>query len=607
MKQPKFYNLTPARGQALLNFQGRLQPDKVELFETVPLEQVTPKTKQKQQTLGEKESKLNSDFTNLLIHGDCLSACAYLKANNIRPNLVYIDPPFASGANYAKKIYLRNGGETSLENEDNSIGEEIMYGDIWQKEDYLNWLYERLLAIREAMSEDATIYLHLSWHIGHYGRVLMDEVFGEANFRNEIIWHYEDKFATGGNSFDKNHDNIFIYSKSDDYTFHPTIIPKAEVSKRALRKKVNGQTVNVLDENGKKIIVEYTEKKADDVWDIGRTISKNEYEDYATQKPKSLLERIIKASSDEGTIVADFFSGSGVTAKTAFDLNRKFITCDIGTNAIQVSRDGLVEAGAQFDILKIQDGVRLFRNPAQTTAKIFSLIDGFKPAADLELSEFWDGGISGKKGSFVPVKFIGLDKKLTKELLDVVLEEIYQLEDLGTDSAEVKIIYAYKDPDVSQEYVNKAIKQSGKTTMSVDLVSLNQLLDQKAEVLFAPDSADVKVSKSGSGFKVEIKKYFSSYLKNKIDEYNAKKVQQTLGGKSAGSKIKLSDNGLELIESMQFDTTLRKDGVWVSNQDLEDKAGVKDKIKAVYQLPTGKFKIKIRNIAGDEITWGNLR
>jgi adenine-specific DNA-methyltransferase len=324
---------------------------------------------------------------------------------------------------------------------------------------------------------------------------------------------------------------------------------------------------------------------------------------YVTQKPEALLERIINASSDEGMIVADFFSGSGTTANAAYNLGRKFVVCDIGVNALQKSRDRLVDAGAMFNILKVQDGVRLFRNPAQTTAKIFSLIDGFKPAADLELSEFWDGGISGKKGSFVPVKFIGLDKKLTKELLDVVLEEIYQLEDLGTDSAEVKIIYAYKDPDVSQEYVNKAIKQSGKTTMAVDLVSLNQLLDQKAEVLFAPDSADVKVAKSGSGFKVEIKKYFSSYLKNKIDEYNAKKVQQTLGEKSASSKIKLSDSGLELIESVQFDTTLRKDGVWVSNSDLEDKAGVKAKIKAIYQLPTHKFKIKIRNIAGDEILW----
>ena len=90
----------------------------------------------------------------------------------------------------------------------------------------------------------------------------------------------------------------------------------------------------------------------------------------------------------------------------------------------------------------------MFRNPAQTTAKIFSLIDGFVPAVDIELSEFWDGGISSKRGSYVPVKFIGIDKKLTKELLDVVLEEIYQLEDTHTATTETKIIYAYKDADI---------------------------------------------------------------------------------------------------------------------------------------------------------------
>ena len=214
MKTPKQYNITPAKGQALLNFQGRRFPDKIDVFETELIEEVR-NTKVKEQTLFDKETDLNSDFRNLLIQGDCLSACAYLKQQNIKVDLVYIDPPFASGANYAKKIYLRNGGKSKIEAEDTTIGEEVMYGDIWQKEDYLNWLYERLLAIKEIMNESASIYLHLDWHIGHYAKLLLDEIFGEENFVNEIIWYY----STQGRPVDKfaqKHDTIFIYAKDDE-------------------------------------------------------------------------------------------------------------------------------------------------------------------------------------------------------------------------------------------------------------------------------------------------------------------------------------------------------------------------------------------------------
>ncbi len=625
MKKPVEFTLEPARGQALLNFQGRRFPDKVELFETSLIEEVR-QTVQQKLTM---DADPNAGFRNLLIHGDCLSACAYLKSENIKVDLVYIDPPFASGANYAKKIFLRTGkGKESFENNDNQIGEEIMYNDIWQKEDYLNWLYERLLCIRDVMGDNASIYVHLDWHIGHYVKILLDEVFGEANLKNEIIWYYEDKFATGGNSFDKNHDVIFWYTKSiDDYFFEPIIIPKKETSKRALRKKVGGKTIDVIDENGKKIIVEYSEKKADDVWSIPRTISQEEEENYATQKPVEVLRRIFKSTSGENQIVADFFSGSGVTAKVAHDLGRKFIGCDIGVNAIQTTRDRLVKAGAEFDVLKINDGVRLFRNPAQTVAKLFSLLDGFKDRSELQLGEFWDGGMINKRGTFTPVKFIGIDKKLTREYVDIIIEEVIGLEEnnqsvittesgMGDKIPAVKIIFAYKESEVDQDYVNKAIRQSKKTGIKAELVSLDDLLAQKADMLYTPDNALIEIIKEGTVWKVEITKYFSSYLKNKIDDYNNKKVKPRqnaidveilLNGNGHGiqennkPKITISETGLEFIEAVQFDTALREDGTWCSSIELEDKAGAKEKIKAVYKVPTDKFKIKIRNIAGDEI------
>lgn len=604
MKKPKKYNLSPAEGQALLNFQGRLYPETINLFETDLVEEV--KRKAGKSKLTEKGKELHPDFKNLLIQGDCLSACAYLKSKDIKVDLVYIDPPFASGANYAKKIYLRNGGKMSIENDENSIGEEIMYSDIWQKEDYLNWLYERLLAIKEIMSEEASIYVHMDWHIGAYVKVLIDEVFGEENFRNEVVWHY---FMGGKskNTFARKHDCIYIYSNSEDFNI------KADYTERILPYKPNlideNSTIEkyecVNTNNSQKRDFYISKVRGDDVWDLSGVFNmSNEFTDYATQKPEVLLEKIIKASSDKGMIVADFFIGGGTTAKVAHDLNRKFIACDIGINAIQTTRDKLVKAGADFDILKVKDGLRLFRNPAQTTARLFGLIDGFKTSAELELGSFWDGGIVNDKGSYEPIKFIGIDKNLTKKLLDVILEEIYRLEDTETGISKVKLVYAYKDLDIDQSYVNKEIKKSGKTNIEVGLISLDDLLEEKKDMLFTPDNADIEMKKQGKQYKVKIKKYFSPYLKVKIDEYNAKKVkkgQEKLEDKSKTEKIKISNTGLELIEAIQFDTILKKSGIWTSNLELEDKAGIKEKIKGTYLLDTNKFRMKIRNIAGDEI------
>lgn len=612
MQKPKSYNLTPARGQALLNFQGRIFPKTVDVFEADLIEEVRQNGKKKQLNIEEKQTQLNSDFRNLLIQGDCLSACAYLKSKDTKVDLVYIDPPFASGANYAKKIYLRNGNREPVENEDATIGEEVMYSDIWQKEDYLNWLYERLLAIREVMSDKSCIYLHLDWHIGHYAKILMDEIFGEENYLNDVYWYYYNKLhGASKNVFPRATDIILLYSKdAENYTFNHLTEKRDEPIKKLKYHFIDGKIVNDKDEFGKTITYTSTERQIDNVWKIRalQPADNEEWFGYNTQKPIDLIERAILASSNEGDIIADFFVGSGSAAVAAFIKDRRFIACDIGINAIQTTRDRLVEAGTEFDILKILDGVRLFRNPAQTTARIFSLIDGFKTRAELGLGEFWDGGIVDDKGNYIPVKFIAIHDRLTKELLDVLLEEIYQLQDVAGTLANVKVIYAHKDTDIDQSYVNKQIKNAGKTTVEVELVSLDELLGERSDKLFMPDSADIAVADSKDGCKIEIKRFFSPYLKTKVDEFNSKKVrngQTTIEDEEEKSapkkKIVISNNGLELIEAVQFDTTLRKNGVWVSNTELEDKAGVKDKIKAVYELPVKKFRMKIRNIAGDEI------
>lgn len=655
---PLPYTIPPVRGQALLSFVGRRMPEHLPLFEVEKIEEVRlPEPKEKELVLNDKPLP---PPPGLVLRGDCLSACAYLKAKNIKVDLVYIDPPFASGANYAKKIVLRNRAKSALDSE-SRIGEEIMYGDIWQKEDYLNWIYERLLAIREIISETGSIYVHLDWHIGHYVKVLLDEVFGEQAFLNEIVWKRTTAHSDS-RSFGMNHDVIFYYGMAESFTFNPVLLEYADgYLERFSREDENGrkwadwdlsakglkgggyiydykgisslwrcpiETMQKHDKEGKlhftnkggiRLKVYLDELKGmpcQSVWDDINPVNSQaeDRQDYATQKPAELLERIIQASSDEDMTVADFFSGSGTTAAVAHKLGRRFIACDIGINAIQTTRDRLVAAGAAFDVLKIQDGIRLFRNPAQTMAKIFSLVEGYKNRTELELGEFWDGGLPGSGGRYIPIKFVGLQERLTPELVDYYIEEICQLE--TDERAEgVRILYAYRDPGVDQAYIDKRLRESKRTALKVELVSLNRLLEKKAASLFTPDSAVLGVKSAGKGkWEVTVKQFFSDYLSNKIEEFNVKRgkkarqdmhegddEEKTVAVSTKFTPVAISESGLELIEAIQFDTTLREDGVWISDPELEDKAGVKERVKGTYKLPTNKFRMKIRNIAGDEI------
>ncbi|MCU0287051.1 MAG: site-specific DNA-methyltransferase [Acidobacteria bacterium] len=605
-------------------------------YELELLEQV----RRKKNGLFKKEEKA-TDLANMLIRGECISACAYLKDKGIKIDLVYIDPPFASGADYAKKLYLRRNpkiaeaiarAEEEMDLEELRSFEEKMYGDIWNKEDYLNWMYENLTAIKSVMSETAGIYVHLDWHIGHYVKILMDEVFGEDNFRNEIIWHYEDKFATGGLSFDKNHDLLYWYTNNiDTYNFNPIIIPKEEISKRALRKKVNGKTIDVRDDSGNKIIVEYSEKKADDVWNLPRTISNGDYLDYATQKPEALLERIIQASSNEGMVIADFFGGSGVTAKVAHDLKRIFVHCDVGVNSIQTTRDRLISAGAEFDIFDIQDGVSLFRNPIQTMDKLKILITGLQNEDSLD--SFWEGAINDSNLGLVPVYLPNLLDHSTKVLDIPIINKVINeaIPDLPDDVKQVIVFYVDIENRLELE---KFIYEYSPPHIKIELRDLKFILDE----IVINDEVEYTLKKVQSYYEIEFKSFTSDRLIQKIDAYNKKKAlngfnkdlfnQNGSGdeengaeengngngnGNSNGMKkpftpIEISSNGLELIEFISLDCT-NKEGPWKSDTELKiDKNGYVildgEKTKQFWNAKLISTKIplrmKIRNIAGDE-------
>ena len=561
---------------------------------------------------------------NLVLRGECLSACAYLKDKGITVDLVYIDPPFASGADYAKKVYLRRNpkvaeairqAESELDIEELRSFEEKMYGDIWNKESYLNWMYENLMAIKSVMSDTASIYVHLDWHIGHYVKILMDEVFGEDNFRNEIVWHYTNKMSgsTKPHDFVCEHDTIFRYSKSENYLYNTISEERDEPVMQSKRVKIDGKNMRARDEDGNIIYELSTEKKIKDVWTIPYIASTDSQRvDYATQKPEALLERIIKASSDKGMTVADFFGGSGVTAAVANRLGRKFIHTDININSIQTTRDRLLAAKAEFDMLEIKDGVSLYRNPVQTMERLKSLIVGLRNEDALD--EFWEGSIIDTKYGMTPVYLPNLMDSTTRMLDKPLMNEIIHkaIPDLPDETKRV-IIY-YIDIDDPEE-IQRFIKEHGNPLIEIELRDLKQVLDN----VVAEDYAEWNIQEARDGlfnaWKVEIIQFQSDRVIRKIEEINQKNQLQVLQQKAKGkektfSPIIISDEGLETIEWISLDcTSAEKDAPWKSDSEIKiDKSGyvIRNGVKTTEYWDAciisehKPLRMKIRNICGDE-------
>ena len=591
----------PIEGQAILdNFTRTLRYKgnydvKEKLRRGMPYYEV-----EKQETVGE-----NVDG-NMVIRGECVSACAYLREKGIKVDLVYIDPPFASGADYAKKVYIRRNpkvaeaiakAEEELDIDELKAFEEKMYGDVWDKEKYLNWMYENLVAIKSVMSDTASIYVHLDWHIGHYVKILMDEIFGEDNFRNEIIWSYKTG-GTGKNSFAKKHDSLYFFSRNDNYIFNTQYYK----SYQAKKYNFNEKYPELWDEEEQKW---YHNAVCRDIWDdilvLGTERDGSERVDYATQKPEALLERIIKASSNEGMIVADFFGGSGVAAAVANKLNRKFITCDIGINSVQTMRDRLKADGAQFDLLEIKDGVSLYRNPVQTMDKIKSLIPGLKNEDSLDA--FWEGAISDSKLGMIPVYVPNLMDGTTKLLDEVLMNRILHEAIPELDPSVKKVIVYYVDI-TDKAAIEKFIREDDSTLVQIELRDLKEILDD----VVVDDYAEFTCVPQDGAFVLTMQKFVSDRLAQKIDAFNQK---AQANAKKAYHPIVISDNGLELIEWLSVDCT-SAEGEWHSDNEIKiDKNGyisvngtkTKDFWDAAIRSEKMPLRLKIRNICGDETVW----
>jgi adenine-specific DNA-methyltransferase len=577
-----------------------------------------------------------SENENMVIRGECLSTCAYMKEHGIEADLVYIDPPFASGADYAKQVYIRRnpkvadaiekaeqelkdkakeladiGEEVDMTDEFRSF-EEKMYGDIWDKERYLNWMFENLVAIKSVMSETASIYVHLDWHMVHYVKVLLDEIFGEENFQREIIWDIQvlSGFKTLANNWVRGHDTILYYANSAEKVFNKQ---KQEHKQEYLDRfnKVDKNGRQYFDGRGKIRYLDEVIKEGKTIGDVWSDImsfqqipTSQERVDYATQKPESLLERIIKASSNENMLVCDFFGGSGVTAAVASKLNRRFITSDIGINSIQMMRDRLYKDGASCSVYEIQDGVSLFRNPVQTMDKLYSLIPGLKK--DENLSDFWAGSFTHSRLGRIPVYVPNLMDSSAKILDLPTMNEIIHLRLPDLAPSTKKVILYYIDL-VDEKEVSKFIHDENPTMIEVELKDLKAVLSD----VIINDEVEWSVERDPSTllqeYVVQIDRFVSDRVLGKIDDFNTRFLAQSTG-KNKFKPIQISDTGLECIEYLSLDCT-SNDGEWHSDSEIKiDKKGhitvngngTKDFWNGTIRSEKEPLRLKIRNICGDE-------
>jgi adenine-specific DNA-methyltransferase len=294
----------------------------------------------------------DAEWRNQLVWGDNLLVMGSLLekfAESI--DLIYIDPPFATGSDF-------------------SIGQQqVAYRDTWKAGmgGYLAMIAERLRLIRDLLSPAGSLFLHCDWHVSHLLRAIGDEVFGAENFLNEIVWYYYNKFQGNVKRFASNHDVVLWYRKGPSYQFHQQVEKRAEGKvKQLIRQwdKDKAAIVNAKGADGRVMYRETDQRTVDDVWRMSmlQPADRTENCGFPTQKPEALLRRIVQAASSEGDLVADFFCGSGTMLAVAEKLNRRWIGCDLGRWGIHTTRKRLlgIKGCRPFTVLSLGKSERQY-------------------------------------------------------------------------------------------------------------------------------------------------------------------------------------------------------------------------------------------------------
>jgi site-specific DNA-methyltransferase (adenine-specific)/adenine-specific DNA-methyltransferase len=572
-----------AKGRAMLVWAGKK-----------PLESIEYYPAQEKEVYGDKKS---SDF-NKLFWGDNLQVLAHLlKEYRGKVDLIYIDPPFDSKADYIRKIQFK--GE-KVEGENHSLLEEKQYGDIWEKDEYLQFMYERLLILKELLSDTGSIYLHCDWHKSAHIKLILDEVFGERDSNNSIVW----KYSTSGaypRFFAKNYDVIFRYSKSDNYVFnYEKIFDKFDY----YSKKEDGQ--EIIEKDGEKYYKYNGElrtfnKQLTEVWFDVDKIKRDGKEilGYPTQKPETLLERIIKTSSNEGDVVFDCFCGSGTTMAVAQKMGRRWIGCDINLGAIQTSTKRLNQIIDEQKVLKSFKGLRGFKvlNVNEYTAfkneiEAKEIVLEMYGVEEIKRSYF-DGVLDTSFVKIMPMNRVlnkldikTLLKNVSDKLADFTVKKKSKSGEPVYDEG-VLVVCSGMELDVS-DY----LKKENKTGVKIEVRDI--ATDKKNLVFKKPPEAKVEVRVKDKKLSVLLKEFYSPILMRKLEIENSKVVKKEYQAKVEDFR--------QIIDSVAIDVDYTGD---LFNAEIIDLPAKRELIKANYSWEynkKGKYAVavKIIDVLGEE-------
>ena len=555
---------------------------------------------QLKETYGEPDE---DGWMNKLYWGDNLQVMSHLlKEYRGQVNLIYIDPPFDSKADYKKTIALRGKKAES----DSSNFEEKQYGDIWTNDEYLQFMYERLILCRELLSDTGSIYLHCDWHRSHVLRNILEEIFGANNFRNEIIWENQGAWVNSDSWFPRRHNSLLFFSKSPNYKFN--VLNDDDISggvnyNRWYDYVVNNRIyadnapyhdsrfttyVNQFEKNngrkpkGKDIIVDFKGSVLGSVWYIKVVDPKSpENVSYPTQKPESLLERIIKASSNPGDIVFDCFMGSGTTQAVAMKLGRKFLGADINLGAIQTTTKRLVnrvkecaKAGMTdeknqlpcytgFEVYNVND-YDFFRNELEAKRLIIEAL-GMQALPENNL---WDAELDGRMVAILGINRIATAAEFSKIVnnIDIADWTRRQAETPNKPIEQITFVCMGHDPNLKALF----LEEMQKLGFKVDLEIVDILRDKK-DLTFKRDSdAYIKLTKG----KLTVKEFYPMNLLQKLS-------------------IECQDveDWRELVDSIMIDWNY--DGTTFSPA-ITDVPAKNEMVKGEYEIPQGAGSIHVK-------------
>ncbi|MGR5549615.1 site-specific DNA-methyltransferase [Vibrio sp. DNB22_12_1] len=592
------YEFEPIKGYPMLNWKGKRPFRSTQYFPA-----------QLKEVYGKEDE---NGWINKIFWGDNLQVMSHLlKEFRGKIDLIYIDPPFDSKADYKKVISLKKQRITN----DLLSFEEKQYSDIWSNDEYLQFIYERIILIKELLRDEGVIALHCDWHKGHYIRSILDEVFGPQNFVNDIIWQ-----RTGAHNdadrFGIIHDYIFVYSKSTKHPFNPVHVPLSEehVNSRFKLEDDDGRKFfagpitapgsgpsrifegreiappanrhwsysqqkidELIQENRiyysstgtpylKQYMDEYVQqgRRVQSIWtDILPSKTGSEIVGYPTQKPEKLLERIIDAYSVEGALIFDCFMGSGTTQAVSSKLKRQYIGADINLGSVQITTKRLASLSSNFAVYNVNH-YDFFRNQIEAKELLIESLEIQK----LEANTAYDGEKDGYKVKIMPVNRIATKADLDDLIASLPYKQFEARKEAEPNKAveEIMLVCMGHEPSLAADLENDVLTNGYKVKVKVV-----DILRDKSDLTFKYDSEASIKTENG---KLSIEAFYPRNLLQKLSQQKDDVTEWR-----------------EMVESIMIDWNY--DGA-VMEPALIDIPAKNDFVKGEYEIPEGASNIKIK-------------